>query len=86
MLGIVTLLSLGREPQTWLGDFGILFSSGGQFGGGHGPALSAAEDAAPPPLQHMGLGGDIAGEPWRDKQGRCVEAGKVVRTWSLNLN
>lgn len=63
MLGIVTLLSLGREPQTWLGAFGILFSSGGQFGGGRGPALSAAEDAAPPPLQHMGLGGDIVGEP-----------------------
>lgn len=33
-----------------------------------------------------GTSGGGGGGPWRDEQGHCVEAGKVVRTWSLNLN
>lgn len=87
----VTLLSLGggtTGPQTWLGAFGIPFSCGVFFGGSHGAAPCPVLPLVP--LWHVGEPGtgrgDIGGGPWRDEQGHRVEAGKVVRTWSLNLN
>lgn len=86
VLGTVTFLSLGRGPRPGLGLLASHLAQGGILEVAVGLLCPPCEDMAPPPLQHMGLGGTSRGEPRRDKQGHCVKAGKVVRTRSLNLN
>lgn len=85
----------GGGPQTWLGTFGIPFSCGGFSQGGavgllRAPSSGQVRMRYPSPLWHAGeLGtgrGGHQGGPRRDEQGHRVEAGKVVRTRSLNLN
>lgn len=90
-MGAVILLSLGGGHQTWFGAFGIPFICREALGVAVGLLCAPSSHQAgmwyPCPLQHAGeRGTGWRGGEQRDEQGHRVEAGKVVRTRSLNLN
>lgn len=86
----VTLPSLGGDPRPGLGLLASHLAVGFFWGGAMGLLHALFSHQYPSPLWHVGEPGtgrgDIGGGPWRDEQGHRVEAGKVVRTRSLNLN
>lgn len=84
VLGTVTLLEGG--PKAGLGLLVSLLAGGILEGGGFVPCPAPAPRCPCPPWRTRHGAGVTSEGPRRDKQGHRVEAGKVARTRSLNLN